>query len=164
MGHVRRMPNGRYEARYRIADGRERSQRFSTKRDAQRFLERVGADQQRGDWCDPSGARVRLDDWIEQRRTTTVNLRATSRARDESYIGRMYFRPSRPPPSAASLNWVSGRGSHISWPPISAPATVQKAYQTLSKILRAAVDANLIPHSPCRSIQLPKVSAGRCGS
>ncbi len=29
-----------------------------------------------------------------------------------------------------------------------APATVQKAYQTLSKVLRAAVDANLISHSP----------------
>ncbi|HEY4409285.1 MAG TPA: tyrosine-type recombinase/integrase, partial [Acidimicrobiia bacterium] len=38
-----------------------------------------------------------------------------------------------------------------------APATVQKAYQTLSKILQGAVDAGLIALSPCRRIGLPRV-------
>ncbi len=40
-----------------------------------------------------------------------------------------------------------------------APATVQKAYQTLAKVLRAAVDADLIADTPCRRIRLPKVEA-----
>ena len=157
MGHVRKMPNGRYEARYRTADGRERSQRFPTKRDAQRFLERVGGDQQRGDWCDPAGARIRLEDWIEQWRATTVNLRATSRARDESYI-RTHLLPTFASAAIGRITqldvraWVAGLVAAD-----LAPATVQKAYQTLSKILRAAVDAKLIAHSPCRNIQLPKV-------
>jgi integrase len=34
---------------------------------------------------------------------------------------------------------------------------VQKAYQTLSKVLRAAVDADLIADTPCRRIPLPRV-------
>ena len=38
-----------------------------------------------------------------------------------------------------------------------APATVQKAYQTLAKALRAAVDADLLADSPCRRIPLPRV-------
>ncbi|HZQ77896.1 MAG TPA: site-specific integrase [Acidimicrobiia bacterium] len=38
-----------------------------------------------------------------------------------------------------------------------APATAQKAYQTLSKILQGAVDAGLIAQSPCRRIGLPRV-------
>jgi integrase len=38
-----------------------------------------------------------------------------------------------------------------------APATVQKAYQLLGKVMGAAVDAGMIPHSPCRRVPLPKV-------
>ena len=38
-----------------------------------------------------------------------------------------------------------------------APVTVQKAYQTLSKVLRAAVDAGLIAESPCRNVALPRI-------
>jgi integrase len=38
-----------------------------------------------------------------------------------------------------------------------APATVQKAYQILSKVMRSAVDAGLIAKTPCTGIPLPKV-------
>jgi integrase len=38
-----------------------------------------------------------------------------------------------------------------------APATVQKAYQTLSKVLRGAVDAGLLAQTPCRRIELPRI-------
>lgn len=40
-----------------------------------------------------------------------------------------------------------------------APATVHKASQTLSKVLRAAVDGGLIAQSPCRSVGLPKIES-----
>jgi hypothetical protein len=38
-----------------------------------------------------------------------------------------------------------------------APATVHKCYQLLSKILAAAVEAGMLPRSPCRQIPLPKI-------
>jgi site-specific recombinase XerD len=38
-----------------------------------------------------------------------------------------------------------------------APATVQKAYQLLGKVLGAAVDAGMLAQSPCRQVPLPKV-------
>jgi hypothetical protein len=38
-----------------------------------------------------------------------------------------------------------------------APATVHKAYQTLSKVLRGAVDAGLLAQTPCRRIELPRI-------
>ena len=40
-----------------------------------------------------------------------------------------------------------------------APATVQKAYQILGKLLEAAVDGGLIALSPCRKVPLPKIEA-----
>ena len=52
----------------------------------------------------------------------------------------------------AVREWIaglSGRGL--------APATVQKAHQTLSKILRSAVDANLLAHNPSERVPLPRV-------
>jgi site-specific recombinase XerC len=38
-----------------------------------------------------------------------------------------------------------------------APATVHKCYQVLTKILAAAVEAGMIPRSPCRQIPLPRI-------
>jgi len=157
MGHVRKAPSGRYEARYRDTNGAEHSQRFPTKRDAQRFLERIGADQQRGDWCDPSGARIRLGDWIEQWSATTVNLRPSSRARDESYI-RTHVLPTFATVPIGRITQLDVRTWVAELAAAGlAPATVQKAYQTLSKILRSAMDANLIGRTPCRNIALPRV-------
>jgi integrase len=38
-----------------------------------------------------------------------------------------------------------------------APATVQKAYQLLGKVMGAAVDAGMVMQTPCRRVPLPKV-------
>jgi len=38
-----------------------------------------------------------------------------------------------------------------------APATVQKAYQLLGKVMGAAVDAGMVTQSLCRRVPLPKV-------
>jgi hypothetical protein len=43
-------------------------------------------------------------------------------------------------------------------------ATVQRCYQLLSKVMAAAVDAGMIPQTPCRRVPLPRSSGGRCGS
>jgi hypothetical protein len=75
MGHLRRVDGQRWEARYRGPDGREHSRRFSTRREAQAFLERTGADRQRGEWPDPQGAKVLTADWVDAWWATTVNLR-----------------------------------------------------------------------------------------
>jgi hypothetical protein len=38
-----------------------------------------------------------------------------------------------------------------------APATVQKSYQLLGKVMGAAVDAGMLAQSPCRRVPLPEV-------
>ncbi len=157
MSHVRRMPNGRFEARYRGPDGRERSRRFSTKRDAQTFLANIIVERQLGAWRDPRGARMPLADWVEQWRATVVDLRASSLARDDSYL-RNHVVPRFGMARLGAITpfevrrWVSDlTASGL------APATVHKAHQTLSKVMQAAVDANLIGQSPCRRTPLPRI-------
>jgi integrase len=157
VAHIRKLPNGRFEARYRAPNGRERSRRFLTKRDAQAHLDQVGVDRRGGTWRDPRAGRIPLADWATQWEATTVHLRASSRARDESYL-RNHVLPRFGGMRLDAIGvldvrqWVADlSGSGL------APATVHKAYQTLSKVLRGAADAGLLAQTPCRRIELPRI-------
>ena len=87
-GHLekrrRRLADGsvgpfRWRARYRDSDGREHSGTFDRRSDAERFLERVGADLQRGEWIDPGLRRTTFEEWAGAWWATTVRLRPTTR-------------------------------------------------------------------------------------
>ena len=82
-GRVRKLPSGRYQARYPGPDGIDRpaDHTFATKTDAERWLSGVEADLSRGTWTDPNHGRVPLGDylpeWIDHRpglRPRTVDL------------------------------------------------------------------------------------------
>jgi integrase len=88
MGHLekrqRRLSDGgcgpvHWRARYRNSNGREHSETFERRVDAERFLERVGADVQRGEWIDPALRRTSFDDWARAWWATTIRLRPTTR-------------------------------------------------------------------------------------
>jgi hypothetical protein len=88
---------------------------------------------------------------------TSSALRPKTRDRDELLLRRLALPRFGDAPLAAISQrdvraWVadlSARGL--------APATVQKAYQLLGKVLGAAVDAGMLAQSPCRRVPLPKV-------
>jgi integrase len=158
MGTVRKAPRtGRWEARYRDPAGRQRTKTFETKADARVFLGQVDLEQRRGEWVDPQLGRVTLAEWVAEWSATTVDLRPSTRARDDSYL-RNHILPvfgSRPLSSITQLEvrgWVSERSASG-----LAPATVVKAHQILSKILSAAVDGGLIARSPADRVPLPKI-------
>jgi len=86
-----------------------------------------------------------------------TNLRPSTAARDQDYV-RPYVSPRFGSMPLASIDqrdvraWMADLSSQG-----LAPATVQKAYQILGKVLGAAVDAGMIPQSRCRRVPLPKV-------
>ncbi len=157
MAHIRKAPSGSFEARFRAPDGSERAKRFATRRDALVFLDRLGIDRHAGRWRDPRAGRMLVADWVALWQPTTVDLRPSSRARDDSYLrnhvlprfGHLRLEAITPLDVRAWVAELASQGL--------APATVQKAYQTLAKVLRAAVDADLLSVTPCRRIPLPKV-------
>jgi integrase len=82
-GNVRRLPSGRWQARYIGPDGLRRSapRTFDTKTAAARWLRLTEAEVTRGEWLDPEAARVTLQDyaerWIQERpglRPRTIEL------------------------------------------------------------------------------------------
>ena len=108
-------------------------------------------------WTDPALGRVLFRDWLGEWWATTTNLRPTTRERNETLL-RRYALPHFGDVALVAISqrdvraWVadlSGRGL--------APATVQKAYQLLGKVLGAAVDAGMIAQNPCRRVPLPRI-------
>jgi len=65
MGHIERR-NGRWRARYRDPLGRQLSETFTRKLDAERFLREVQVDIERGRWLDPRGAETTVKEWSEE--------------------------------------------------------------------------------------------------
>jgi hypothetical protein len=85
---VRKLPSGRWQARYPGPDGRDRSAptTFATKTDAARFLGATEVDMARGAWLDPDRSGVRLREysqsWLAER---TVRGRPLATRTRETY-------------------------------------------------------------------------------
>jgi integrase len=158
MGSVRRAPrSGRWEARWRDPAGRSRTRTFDTKADARAYLSSVETDVHRGQYVDPAGGRVLFGEWAERWWSTTVNLRPSTRARDDS----LYRNHIEPTFGAFPLAGIDHLGVCEWIAELSAcglaPTTVHKCSQILAKVMRAAVDAGLIASSPCERQPLPKI-------
>lgn len=157
MGSVDKGPSGKWRARYRDPSGKQRAKTFDKKSEAMRFLAQAESDVVSGNWRDPDLERITYQDWVEEWWTTTLNLRPSTRARDDSYL-RNHVLPHFASFQLGDLHpreirkWVAdlvGKGL--------APASVRLAYQMLSKSLGAAVEAGILLRSPCRGISLPKI-------
>ena len=110
MSSIERTPNGRWRARYRDLSGRSRSKTFDRKVDANQYLERIGADMQRGEWADPQLQKSIVATWAESWYTTTAPLKPSTR---HGY--RKALEPSGAPPlgSPAARLHRPGRGTGV---------------------------------------------------
>jgi len=98
-----------------------------------------------------------LQDWVATWQPLVVGLRPSSLARDDAYI-RTHILPRFGTTPIGAITTLDVRGWVAELSAAGrAPATVHKAYQTLSKVLRAAVDNDLLAISPCRRTPLPRI-------
>ena len=156
MGSIRKRSNGTYEARYRDPYGRGRSKSFRTKGEARAFLTHVESSKQTGSWIDPQRARIRFSVWAEEERKTWADLRPATRARADSLM-RSHVLPEFGDAPLGSITplgvqaWVN----ELVVQDLSS-STVHGCYRLLSRVMSAAVRSELIPHSPCREVTLPR--------
>ena len=80
-GRVRKLPSGRYQARYSTPDGCEHPapDTFGTKTAAERWLAAVETDLARGQWVDPRARQLLLSDyaasWLAARPDLKIRTR-----------------------------------------------------------------------------------------
>jgi integrase len=148
---VRRLPSGRWQARYRDAAGKSHTapETFATRPEATRFLAQVETDLARGEWTDPRAGRVLFAEWAARWRETTTNLRPNTRAL-HAYLLRRFLMPAFADTAVADLDLMAVRSwlARLEREAVS-PNTVAKAYRLLARIMDTAVDASLIVRNPC---------------
>ena len=151
-GSIRKLPSGRYQARFRDVGGRLRSAptTFATKGQADLWLATIAADLSRGEWVDPKAGKVPLAayaaEWMRGKPSLapkTVEL--YEYLLDHVILPALGDLPLNAITSMTVRTWRadllrSGRPGE---------STVAKAYRLLSNILRTAVVDNVIVRNPC---------------
>lgn len=152
-GNVRRLPSGRWQARYLGPDGirRQAPHTFDTKTAAARWLRLTESELHRGEWTDPERARVTVEQyaeqWIRERpglRPRTVELyRWLLRKHVAPHLGRVELGRLT---TALVRKWRTG----LLEAGVSQSMTA-KAYRLLRAVLNTAVvEDRILRENPCR--------------
>ena len=151
-GSVRRLPSGRWQARYWDAAGNRvgAPTTFATKGDAQRWLSAAETDQSRGEWHDPRLGDVPFGEWADRWMVTKAPTLGPATQDLYRYLLRKHVVPRFGSMAVGRITaaevqaWLADlHRSELS------PNTVAKAYRCLSGAMDGAVDAGLIARSPC---------------
>ncbi|MFD8393499.1 tyrosine-type recombinase/integrase [Streptomyces sp. NPDC059680] len=150
-GRVRKLPSGRYQARYVGPDGvlRPAPETFRTKRDADDWLADKQTEMRQGDWRDPDAAKVPFakyaNAWVAERplaKSTHELYEILVRVHLVPTFGYMSIADITP---AAVRTWRRARLDAG-----TGPTTVAKAYSLLRTIMGTAVEDGLIRRNPCQ--------------
>lgn len=156
MASIERVANG-WRARWRTPAGASRSKTFPRKIDAEKHLTSIEHTKLQGSYVDPGLGRRTFGAWWEEWRSTRVDLRRSTQARDESYA-RNHVLPKLGTVALARIDrtmlrtWVAELTATG-----LAPATVHKIVQLASMALEAAVDERLLPANPADRLPLPRI-------
>jgi integrase len=156
MGFIERR-NGRYRARYRDPLGRQLSETFSRKLDAERFLREVQVDIERGRWLDPSGAQLTLQSWSGEflslaRRLSPTTQQTYRRDLDKYILPRFgAYRIGRLPTDEIEKWLMDEIEAGI------ASSSVHRHYRTFRRVLQVAVQKEKILANPFDRVEPPHV-------
>ncbi|WP_033284764.1 tyrosine-type recombinase/integrase [Streptomyces sp. NRRL F-525] len=150
-GAIRRLPSGRYQARYPGPDGvmRPAPETFETIADADDWLAEKQTEIRRGDWRDPEAGSVNFkvyaEKWVEERELSVLSEDLYHYLLDDHILPT--FGESDLDEITAPLvrEWRAERLRTT-----KAKTTTAKAYRLLKSIMETAVDDDLIKRNPCR--------------
>lgn len=155
MGHVQRLGDKRYRARYRGPDGRERSKVFRRKLDADRWLATQSADVARGAWVDPTLGRMTLEEWSKRWESGLHDLRPTTLELNLGVV-RNHLLPRFGDWQLAQISTADVKAMVAD--DLSAGAStssVRRRVLVLRSVLAGAVAEGRLARNPCDGVKLP---------
>ncbi len=150
-GTVRKLPSGRWQARYRTRSGDlvTAPSTFRTKGDATRWLSMVETEQSRGGWIDPRAGEVALTtyatEWLKQK----VRLAPRSREIYEAQL-RLHILPTLGKVHLVDITPELVRAWYAELLAERGASVAAKAYVRLKQVLGQAVNDDRIAKNPCR--------------
>lgn len=147
--------DAKWKARYTDPSGRDRSRTFARKLDAEKFLERVGADMQKGEWIDPRSNKTRFEDWVDVWWKTTVKL-APSTRRGYDKLLRVHLNPKFRGRRITSIDWIEVELFAASMLERElSTKTVRDTLSVLSQIMKTAMRARALRENPAAGHSMP---------
>lgn len=149
-GSVRRLPSGRWQARYMAGNGYEvqAPSTFRTKTDAERWLSAAETDLLRGHRLDTSASQVTLGvyalQWLDQR----TDLKITTRKSYEWLLDK-FLVPDLGAIPLGRMTPTRVRAWHAHLTGRTGPSVVRQCYALLRAILNTAVRDELMVRNPC---------------
>jgi len=155
-GSARKLPSGRYQARYWHAGTRHIApETFPTKADALAWLSRAEADLTRGAWLDPAAGKVTFADLASQWVVSNPMKRGSSRLRDKSILDN-HVVPELGPHPVSRITRLDVQHLVDSWSQDHAPSTVVRMFAVVRGVFGFAVVSDMIARSPCAGIRVPR--------
>jgi integrase len=152
---VAKRPDGRWRARYRGPDHKERSRHFDRKVDAERWARAEVARIDRGDWTDPARGRLTVGEYSQEWLKGKVRIRPSTRLMYDVVLRNQVL------PTWAHTRLDAVRHEDISlWiarlhrDGLSAART-RHAWVVLSQVLELAVRSRRIPNNQAKGVELP---------
>ncbi|MBF5082332.1 site-specific integrase [Quadrisphaera sp. INWT6] len=157
MGSIDRRPDGKYRARYRGPDRKQRTKQFARRADAQRWLAQVETTVAQGSWNDPALSRITVGEWAQRWLEGQVQLKPSTRHR----YGILLRNQVLPAWAGVTLDRVthadvSSWVASLSAAPL-APSTVRQAHRVLSRVLQHAVKDGRVPRNVAEGVPLPRL-------
>jgi len=157
-GALRRLPSGRWQARYRLPTGERvnAALTFSTKADASAWLAQLETDIRRGVWIDPRAGEVRLDDYAQSWLNGMSRLAPRTR---EIYAGQLNVHilpevaPGVPALGELAIGEITPELVRVWYAALvkaRSNSVAAKAYVRLRQILGQAVKDDRLAKNPCR--------------
>ncbi|MDQ3762438.1 MAG: site-specific integrase [Actinomycetota bacterium] len=150
-GSIRKLPSGRFQARYPGPDGafRPAPDTFRTHTEAAQYLVEVEADMMRQEWIDPDAGKITVHEYA----TRWIAERSLEDRTIELYEGLLRNHIC---PHLGTLMLADLTAAHIrTWRTDlltsgTGHTTVAKAYRFLRAVLNTAVDDEIVRRNPCR--------------
>jgi len=152
MGHITERPSKnkgkRWQATYRGPDGRERTETFDRKIDAQKWITQEEAKIPRGEWVDPRAGNVLLDDYATEWMAGRFNLKPSSRVYYQRLL-KLHILPRFGSVPLGRLETSKIRSWHAQLH-AERSTTAAGAYRLLRTICNTAVEDRILSRNPCR--------------
>lgn len=155
-----------WRARYRGPDGRERSQSFARKVDAERWLRDQETAKDRGEWVDPMLRRTTFREWSTEWLDGATHLKPKTRAGYESILA-VHVLPElgAMPISAIDQSAVRRFVAKVAAKPKDPrrPAagtlgagTARNAYNVVRSVFAVAIGSGAVRVNPCDGVKPPR--------
>ena len=157
-GHLRRLPSGRWQAKYPGPDGKFHTapHTFKGKGIAEQWLVDKESEIGRGEWRAPQRGKETVGVWADRWMASKVNLKPKTKADYEMTL-RVYIVPCFGDTSISKITradvqaWVqdlTAQGLSVS--------SVRRAIGGLNRIFGEAIISGALENNPCQRISLPR--------